>query len=87
MQQYNLADFMDPITVPTIPAQSIPLDQLTTEADPADFFSNSNEWQDFVAQSNDLPSKITPYEDSTNWDDYLDGDANWLYGSQHEADS
>jgi hypothetical protein len=85
MQQYNLADFFDPMTVPTIPAQSIPLDQLSTEADPADFFSNSNEWQDFVAQSNNLPTKTTPYEDGTNWDDYLDGDANWLYSSQHET--
>ena len=84
MQQYNLADFVDPI--PTIPAQSIPLDKLAATDDTADFFSNSNEWADFMAQSQ-IPSKITPYDDGTNWDDYLDGDANWLYNSQPEQDA
>src|SRR5579859_2988144 len=33
MQQYNLADFMDPTPAPTIPAQHIPLDQFSTESD------------------------------------------------------
>ena len=88
MQQYNLADFdLDTKPPQNIPAQSIPLDQFAADADPADFFSNSNEWQDFVSQSNTLPTKIEPYEDGTNWDDYLDGDANWLYNSQNETES
>jgi hypothetical protein len=84
MQQYNLADFVDPI--PNIPVQSIPLDKLAATDGTVDFFSNSNEWADFMAQSQ-VPSKITPYDDGTNWDDYLDGDANWLYNSQPEQDA
>lgn len=87
MQQYNLADFMDTTPAPTIPAQHIPLEQFSTELDTADFFSSSTDWQEFVANSNNLPTKITPYEDGTNWDDYLDGDANWLYSSQNETES
>lgn len=84
MQQYNLADFVNPM--PTIPAQSIPLDKISSTDDTTDFFSNSTEWADYMAQSQ-APSKITPYDDGTNWDDYLDGDANWLYNSQPEQDS
>jgi hypothetical protein len=88
MQQYNLADFINTTPAQTIPTQSIPLEQFSAvETDPVDFFSNSNEWQDFVAQSNTLPTKMTPYEDGTNWDDYLDGDANWLYSSQNDTES
>src|SRR5271170_1552619 len=71
MQQYHLPDFVNPS--PNIPVQSIPLDKFATD-DSTDIFS-SNDWTSFLGQPQ-VPSKITSYEDGTNWDDYLDGDAN-----------
>jgi len=88
LQQYNLADFVDPM--PTIPVQSIamekaaPTDEITATA--TDFFTTSSEWADFISQNQQAPSKITPYDDGTNWDDYLQGDANWIFASQSEQE-
>jgi len=96
LQQYNLADLIDPM--PTIPVNSIPLDKVTvagSEDDAAcavnDFFTSSTDWQDFVSQSQLVatpgPTKITPFDDGTNWEDYLQGDTNWIFNSQPEQES
>ena len=69
----------------TIPVQSIPLDKLASEDTTSDLFS-PQDWTSFLGQSQ-VSSKITPYDDGTNWDDYLDGDTNWLLGTQPEQDS
>ena len=78
MQQYHLPDFVDPSA--NIPVQSVSLDKLSTTDAVSDMFSSNQDWTSFLGQSQ-MPSKLTPYEDGTNWDDYLDGDANWLLGS------
>jgi hypothetical protein len=81
MQQYHLPDF---VSAPNIPTQSISLDKIAVE-DNNDLFAN-NDWANFLSQVH-VPNKLTPYEDNTNWDDYLDGDANWLLGSQPDQES
>jgi len=78
MQQYHLPDFVDPSA--NIPVHSVSLDKLSTTDAASDIFSSNQDWTGFLGQSQ-LPNKLTPYEDGTNWDDYLDGDANWLLGS------
>jgi len=83
MQQYHLPDFVDPSA--NIPVQSVSLDKLSASDAASDIFSSNQDWTNFLGHSQ-VPSKITPYEDGTNWDDYLDGDANWLLGSQPEQD-
>ena len=80
MQQYHLPDFINPSQ--NIPTNSIPLDKLATTDDTSDMF----DWTSFLNQAQ-IPSKITSFDDGTNWDDYLDGDANWLLGSQPEQES
>jgi hypothetical protein len=80
MQQYHLPDFVDQSQ--NIPTYSIPLDKLATTDD---LFSS--DWTSFLGQTQ-VSSKVTPYvDDGTNWDDYLDGDANWLLGPQPEHES
>lgn len=81
MQQYHLPDFVDASA--NIPVQSVSLDTLSATDAVGDMFSPNQDWTSFLGQSQ-VPSKITPYEDGTNWDDYLDGDANWFLGSQSE---
>ena len=82
MQQYHLPDFMD--TTPKIPTHAVPLDTLAA-GDTGDLFSN--DWTNLLSQPL-APSKITSYDDGTNWDDYLDGDdTNWLLASQPEQES
>ena len=83
MQQYHLPDFVD--QTPTIPVQSIPVDKLASEDTSSDLFS-AQDWTAFLGQSQ-VPNKIIPYDDGTNWDDYLDVDANWLLGTQPEHES
>jgi hypothetical protein len=87
LQQYNLADFVDPM--PSIPVRSIPMDNAASDDATSaanDFFTTSTDWQDFVSQNQQVPSKITPYDDGTNWEDYLQGDANWVFSSQSEEE-
>ena len=83
MQQYHLPDFLN--QTPTIPVQSIPLDKPTAEDTSSDLFA-TQDWTSFLGQPQ-VASKIVQYDDGTNWDDYLDGDANWLLGTQPEQDS
>jgi hypothetical protein len=82
MQQFNLADF----SVPIEPAQPIqPVANKLADNINMDLFNN-NEWTDLLTRSE--PTKLlTPYDDGTNWDDYLDSEANWLFSSQQEPDS
>lgn len=79
MQQYHLADFIDP--TPIVPIQSVPLDTGSDES-AADIFS-ANDWTSFLGQTQ-TSTKITSFEDGTNWDDFLNGDASWLLGPQPE---
>jgi hypothetical protein len=81
IQQFHLPDF---VPSQDIPAHSIPLDKIAHE-DQTDLFT-VHDWTSFLTQPQ-APSKITPYDDGTNWEDYLDGDAGWLVGSQHGQDS
>ena len=83
MQQYYLPDFVG--QTPTIPVQSVPVDAPTLDDTSSDLFS-AQDWTSFLGQSQ-VTNKIATYDDGTNWDDYLDGDANWLLGTQPEQDS
>jgi hypothetical protein len=82
MQQYHLPDFVNP--VPSIPVQSVPLDKVSF-GDATDVFS-ANDWSSFLGE-NQAPPKFPQREENTNWDDYLDSDANWLLGAQPEHES
>jgi len=76
VQQFHLPDFIPSQDI--LPAQSIPI----ASEDLTDLFA-VHDWTSFLDQPL-ASSKINPYDDGTNWEDYLDGDANWLMGSQPE---
>jgi hypothetical protein len=80
MQQYHLPDFV----APALSIEQIPVPEIKSDSTNMDLFSN-NEWSNFVTPNES--SKLTPYDDTTNWDDYLDNDANWLLNSQVEPES
>lgn len=77
MQQYYLPDFVD-TTITSIPVQSVPLDKVSA-GDTTDIFSN--DWTNFLGSHSQAPTKTACFEEGTNWDEYLDGDANWLFAT------
>jgi len=74
VQQFHLPDFIPSQDI--LSAQSIPI----ANEDPTDLFA-VHDWSNFLDQPL-APSKISPFDDGTNWEDFLDGDASWLIGSQ-----